>query len=112
MTPPFPSEEYLGSNIAVQGRGRPPKLLVFSGSGHWVRLLRVTDTLRDCDVIFVTTQAAYRSQVGDHKFDAVSSTRRSNKLALIRTAQQLGRELPAAASHQLHTNQQSARTVS
>ena len=64
-------------------------LAVSSGGGHWVQLLRVADAFRGCEVIFVTTHEAYRSQVAGYKFYSIRDSSRSNKLALIRTAQQL-----------------------
>ncbi len=66
--------------------GLPAKtrvLAVASGGGHWVQLLRITRALQDVEVIYVTTIAGYRSQVGGAAFFLVPDANRWNKLRLV-----------------------------
>lgn len=63
--------------------GSQPRLLaVASGGGHWVQLLRVTRALQGVEVVYVTTIAGYRSQVGSAAFHVVPDANRWNKLRL------------------------------
>ena len=85
------------SSSALQPNNRSPRgkrqklLAVSSGGGHWIQLLRVSAAFQNCDVTFVTTHAAYRSQVKDHKFWTVNDSNLSSKLGLMKTAAQLTR---------------------
>lgn len=76
------------------GQGRPRRVLaVASGGGHWVQLLRLRPALAGCDVAFVTVSPAYRVQVPEHRFYAVTDATRWNRLRLLRLAAQLLRIL-------------------
>jgi len=58
-------------------------LAVASGGGHWVQLLRLLPAFEGCDVVFITVNKAYRSQVSQHRFYAVNDATRWNKFALL-----------------------------
>lgn len=64
----------------------PKVVALSSGGGHWVQLLRLRPALEGCDVVFATTKAAYRADVGDAKFRVVPDSNRWNKLALVKSA--------------------------
>jgi UDP-N-acetylglucosamine:LPS N-acetylglucosamine transferase len=64
-------------------------LAVASGGGHWVQLLRLTPAFVECEVVFVTVQEAYRTDVEGQKFYSVSDATRHTKIRLIRTALEL-----------------------
>jgi len=64
-------------------------LAVVSGGGHWVQLLRLIPAFEHCDVIFVTVNDAYRSQVSGHRFYRVNDATRWNKLGLLLMAAKL-----------------------
>lgn len=66
------------------GELRPKRVLaVSSGGGHWVQLRRVAPAFRDCELVFVTVNAAYRAEVAPHRFYAVNDATRWNKLKLL-----------------------------
>ncbi|HWB20857.1 MAG TPA: hypothetical protein VG711_11185 [Phycisphaerales bacterium] len=58
-------------------------MLVSSGGGHWIELLRLLPAFKDFSTTFVTVNADYRSQVPDHKFRVVNDATRWNKFALL-----------------------------
>jgi UDP-N-acetylglucosamine:LPS N-acetylglucosamine transferase len=68
---------------------RPKVLAVASGGGHWVQLMRLMPAFEDQDVTFVTVDAAYRSQVEEHRFYVVPDATRWNKLRLALMAMKL-----------------------
>jgi UDP-N-acetylglucosamine:LPS N-acetylglucosamine transferase len=73
---------------------------ISSGGGHWVQLLRLRPAFQGRDVLFVTVHDAYRTQVPDRRFRAISDATRWNKLGLVRMGLQilwiLLRERPGA----------------
>jgi hypothetical protein len=72
---------------ALEKQRRRPKLLVVaSGGGHWVQMLRIKQAFEGCEVVFVTVQESYRVQVPGHKFYVVSDANRFNKIGLIKAA--------------------------
>lgn len=64
---------------------RKKLLAVSSGGGHWVQLLRLRPAFEDCDVVFVTVDAGYRSDVPGREFRTIPDATRWNKFALART---------------------------
>ncbi len=66
-------------------------LLVASGGGHWVQLLRLRDAWRDDDVAYVTVQDSYRSQVEGARFYRIHDATRWNRWRLLRMVLQVTR---------------------
>lgn len=64
-------------------------LLVASGGGHWVQLLRLREAWAGQDIAYVTVQEAYRSQVGDARFYAVVDATRWDRLRLLKMMMQV-----------------------
>jgi UDP-N-acetylglucosamine:LPS N-acetylglucosamine transferase len=65
------------------GRGRRPRvLLVASGGGHWVQLLRLRPAFDGTDAAYVCVHRAYRSDVPEHRFFVVNDATRWNKLGV------------------------------
>jgi UDP-N-acetylglucosamine:LPS N-acetylglucosamine transferase len=58
-------------------------MLVASSGGHWVQLNRLLPAFENCEKIFVTTEAKYRSIVGNNRFLLVPDASRWNKLRVI-----------------------------
>lgn len=58
-------------------------LLVASGGGHWVQLLRMRAAWAHADVAYLTVQASYRHQVAGHRFYAVHDATRWSRLSLM-----------------------------
>jgi UDP-N-acetylglucosamine:LPS N-acetylglucosamine transferase len=65
-------------------RERLKLMAVASGGGHWVQLLRLTPAFVDFDVIFITVDQAYRSEVAGSVFYLVNDATRWNKVGLVR----------------------------
>ena len=59
-------------------------LAVASGGGHWVQLLRLRPALAGDDVVWVTVDRAYRTDVGAADFHVVNDATRWNPLGLLR----------------------------
>ncbi|MDN3920853.1 glycosyl transferase [Roseateles violae] len=59
-------------------------LLVASGGGHWVQLLRIRQAWADMDIAYVTVQESYRSQVADGRFYRVTDATRWDRWKLLR----------------------------
>lgn len=57
-------------------------LAVASAGGHWVQLQRLRPALDEHDVVFLTTNAGYRSEALPHRFYVVNDASRWNKLRL------------------------------
>lgn len=66
-------------------------LLVSSGGGHWVELLRLLPAFEGHDAAFVTVSPDYREAVPGRRFHVVRDATRWNKLGLLRTVWQLFR---------------------
>lgn len=69
---------------------RPKVLAVSSGGGHWVQLMRIKHAFEGCNVSYVTVHESYSAQVPDHDFHVVNDANRWSKIALMKTAAQLG----------------------
>ena len=57
-------------------RSMPRILMVASGGGHWVQMMRVLPAFEGCDVSFVTTEPGYRPAVGGRRFHVVMDANR------------------------------------
>jgi UDP-N-acetylglucosamine:LPS N-acetylglucosamine transferase len=57
-------------------------LLVASGGGHWVQLLRLRPAFEGCDVAYVCVRAEYVKDVPGCRFFAVNDATRWNKFGL------------------------------
>ena len=70
---------------------RPRKKLfaVASGGGHWVQLLRLSEAFKECEIVFVTVNEAYRADVKGHRFYVVPDGTRKTPLRLIFTTLKL-----------------------
>lgn len=70
-------------------RSMPKVMAVASGGGHWVQLRRVAPAFEGADVVYVTVEPSYRSQVGDARFRLVVDATRWNKVRLLRMLLQI-----------------------
>ncbi len=57
-------------------------LLVASGGGHWVQLLRLRPAFEGCDVAYVCVRSEYALDVQGARFFAVNDATRWNKFGL------------------------------
>jgi len=64
-------------------------LMVASGGGHWVQLLRVAPAFAEHEAVYVTVNGAYREDVGPSRFYAINDATRWNKLRLVQMALRL-----------------------
>jgi UDP-N-acetylglucosamine:LPS N-acetylglucosamine transferase len=64
-------------------------LAVASGGGHWVQLQRLRPALAMSDVVFVTTDRGYASEVAPHRMHFVNDAARDRKIGLVRLAFQM-----------------------
>jgi UDP-N-acetylglucosamine:LPS N-acetylglucosamine transferase len=64
------------------GPARRRVLLVASGGGHWVQLLRLRPAFEDCDVAYVCVRREYARDVPGCRFHAVNDATRWNKAGL------------------------------
>jgi UDP-N-acetylglucosamine:LPS N-acetylglucosamine transferase len=64
-------------------------LLVASGGGHWVQLLRLRAAWEHADVAYLTVQASYQRQVPGARFYAVHDATRWSRLSLVFMALQV-----------------------
>jgi UDP-N-acetylglucosamine:LPS N-acetylglucosamine transferase len=67
----------------VAAARRPRVLLVSSGGGHWVQLLRLRPAFEGCDTTFVCVRPEYRVDVPGCRFFAVNDATRWNKFGLL-----------------------------
>jgi peptidoglycan/xylan/chitin deacetylase (PgdA/CDA1 family) len=58
-------------------------LAVASGGGHWVQLLRLRPAFAGDDVVWVTVNKAYRTDVGTAPFAVVTDATRWNRVSLL-----------------------------
>ncbi len=58
-------------------------LLVASAGGHWVQLNRLLPAFEECETIFITTEAKYRTTVGNNQFLLVPDASRWNKFRIL-----------------------------
>lgn len=77
---------------------RPKVMAIASAGGHWVQLLRLRPVWDDCDVVYVTTEPSFRSDVEEDArsrgqaapaFFTVCEANRWQKLKLIRQIAQI-----------------------
>jgi UDP-N-acetylglucosamine:LPS N-acetylglucosamine transferase len=61
-------------------------LLVASGGGHWVQLMRMAAAFVDFDCVFMTTLNGYDEDVADKRLYLVNDANRWNKFGLLRMA--------------------------
>jgi UDP-N-acetylglucosamine:LPS N-acetylglucosamine transferase len=61
-------------------------LAVASRGGHWVQLRRLAPAFHDQDVAYLTTEAGYRSDVGEARFYTVPDASRWSKIDVLRCA--------------------------
>lgn len=66
-----------------------PVLAVSSGGGHWVQLIRLRLAFDGHEVVFVTVNEAYRSDVARARFYSIHDATRWNKFGLLKMALQL-----------------------
>lgn len=64
-------------------------LAVASGGGHWIQLRRITSSLHEHELIYATTLASYRQEIGSSRFYVVADGNQRSKLPLLRTAAKL-----------------------
>ena len=64
-------------------------LLVASGGGHWVQLLRLQEAWQDQDVAYVTVQPSYQSQVPGKRFYCVKDATRWDRGGLLKMVAQV-----------------------
>ncbi len=64
-------------------------LLVASGGGHWVQLLRLKAAWQGADVAYLTVQPSYRSEVPDARFYSVRDATRWDRWRLMIMALQV-----------------------
>ena len=67
-------------------------MLVASGGGHWVELMRLVPAFEHCSLVFVTVQSDYQSQTqmyGGSRFYTVFDVTRWNKIRWIQTVLKL-----------------------
>jgi UDP-N-acetylglucosamine:LPS N-acetylglucosamine transferase len=66
------------------GRRKVPKILAISSrGGHWIQLLRLRPAFEGLELVFVTTDPAYRSLVGKQRFYVVTEATRKQKLRML-----------------------------
>ena len=61
-------------------------LVISSGGGHWVQLLRLRPAFDDQDVAYVTVHRDYASDVPGCRFFVINDATRWNKVGLVRMA--------------------------
>jgi UDP-N-acetylglucosamine:LPS N-acetylglucosamine transferase len=59
-------------------------MAVASGGGHWIQLLRLAPAFVDFEVVFVTVDDGYRSQVLGSRFYLIPDANRWDKVGLLR----------------------------
>jgi UDP-N-acetylglucosamine:LPS N-acetylglucosamine transferase len=71
----------------VDGAARRLKvLLVASGGGHWVQLMRVASAFAEHECVFVTTVTGCEREVGDARLHLVADANRWNRFGLLKLA--------------------------
>lgn len=76
----------MSSTALVSKPAKNTKILALSSrGGHWVQLLRLRPAFDNCDVVFATSKAGYRSDIGTGaEFRLIPEANRWNKLGLLR----------------------------
>ena len=86
--PQGPASMVAASKTRCQ-KASPRLLLVASGGGHWVELLRLRDGWRGKDVAYVTVQADYEAQVPGARFYCVRDATRWSRWGLLQMVAQV-----------------------
>lgn len=60
--------------------GRIRVLALASSGGHWVQLLRLRPAFDECEMVYASTRAGDRHEVGDARFHAIPDANRWQKL--------------------------------
>ena len=71
------------------GKAKKKILAVSSGGGHWVQLLRLRPAFEGHEVVYVTVNKIYNTDVKESKFYVIQDATRWNKLKLIKQFWQL-----------------------
>lgn len=71
------------------GAGPVRVLLVASGGGHWIQLLRLRPAFEGCESVYVCVRPEYRVDVPGERFFAVNDATRWNKFGLALLAARL-----------------------
>jgi len=69
--------------VAAERVRRPRVLLVSSGGGHWVQLLRLRPAFEGYDTAFVCVRRSYSTDVPGRRFFVINDATRWNKLGLV-----------------------------
>lgn len=87
----FNLHSLLGPPARLRTASRTPRrvLLVASGGGHWVQLLRMRAAWEHADAAYVTVQESYRQQVPGTRFYTVHDATRWSRLSLLRMVLQV-----------------------
>jgi UDP-N-acetylglucosamine:LPS N-acetylglucosamine transferase len=75
-----------GLECAAGTTPRLKVLLVASGGGHWVQLMRVASAFGEHECVYVTTVTGCESDVGDSRLHRVADANRWNKFGLAKLA--------------------------
>jgi UDP-N-acetylglucosamine:LPS N-acetylglucosamine transferase len=75
-------EVHAGDDDSVEVRRRKI-LLVGSGGGHWVQLMRVASAFADHECVYVTTVKGCEADVGGARLHLVNDANRNNRLGLL-----------------------------
>ena len=70
----------------LQDTTRLKVLLVASGGGHWVQLMRVASAFAEHERVYVTTLEGCEGQVGEGRLHLVNDANRWNKVGLLKLA--------------------------
>jgi hypothetical protein len=76
-------------DLASRISHRVKLLAIASRGGHWVQLMRLTSAFSNCEVVFVTTDPSYESDVLGEKFHVVSDASLQDKVGLVKLTFQL-----------------------
>jgi len=70
--------------VAASSQRRVKVLAVASSGGHWVQLMRLAPAFDDADVVFVTVDQGYATQVGESSFRVVPNVIRRSRWLLLK----------------------------
>ncbi len=76
----------LSSSFVNHEDSKKRVLVISSGGGHWVQLLRLRPAFEDQDVTYVTVHRDYASDVPGCRFFVINDATRWNKIGLVRMA--------------------------
>lgn len=82
--------QFLRSGRNAGKQSRPLKIMaVSSGGGHWVQLRKLASCFEEHDVVYVTVNEEYRTEVRIGRFYKVTDANMWSKLKLLRLALQV-----------------------